>query len=84
MSVGIAPGTAGFIEHIAIVDGGLQVDPRAPASGLLYEAGHISTVAGAVASFATEVVEISETAPVFQRPDPKMVPISALGKGTVG
>ncbi|MDG1580995.1 hypothetical protein [Pseudomonas sp. GOM6] len=44
LSVDIVPGATGFIEHIAIVEGGLQVDPRAPASGLLHEAGHLATI----------------------------------------
>ena len=54
LSVDIVHGATGFIEHIAIVEGGLQVDPRAPASGLLHEAGHISTVAGAVAGIVCD------------------------------
>lgn len=40
----IVPGAAGFIDHVRIKDGGLQVDPRCPASGLLHEAGHLAVV----------------------------------------
>lgn len=32
----------GFIEHVDIVDGELRIDPRAPASGVLHEAGHLA------------------------------------------
>ncbi|MHC5208780.1 hypothetical protein [Pseudomonas chlororaphis] len=42
--VQVEEGASGFIEHVAVVDGGLRVDPKAPASGLLHEAGHLAIV----------------------------------------
>lgn len=44
LQVEVVPGAAGFVEHIAIVDGGLRVDPNARASGILHEAGHLAVV----------------------------------------
>lgn len=44
LTVAVEEGAHGFIEHVAIADGGLRVDPRAPASGLLHEAGHLAIV----------------------------------------
>lgn len=44
LAVAVKSGSKGFIEHIEIVQGGLCVDPRAPASGLLHEAGHLAIV----------------------------------------
>lgn len=44
LTVKVEDGARGFIEHVAILDGGLRVDPRAPASGLLHEAGHLAIV----------------------------------------
>lgn len=44
LTVQIDEGASGFIEHVAIAEGGLRVDPRAPASGLLHEAGHLAIV----------------------------------------
>ncbi|WP_234427201.1 hypothetical protein [Pseudomonas veronii] len=44
LSVHVEEGACGFIENVAIVDGGLQVDPLAPASGLLHEAGHLAVM----------------------------------------
>nr|WP_272955712.1 hypothetical protein [Pseudomonas aeruginosa] len=44
LSVEVVPGAAGFIDHVRIKDGGLQIDPRCPASGLLHEAGHLAVV----------------------------------------
>ncbi len=44
IAVHLAPGASGFIEHVEVVNGGLHVDPRAPASGLLHEAGHLAIV----------------------------------------
>lgn len=42
--VEVENGASGFIEHVAIVSGELRVDPHAPASGLLHEAGHLAIV----------------------------------------
>lgn len=42
LSVSVRPGASGFVEHVHIVEGGLMVDPRARASGLLHEAGHLA------------------------------------------
>lgn len=46
--IGIAvctlPGASGFIEGVEVVNGGLHVDPRARASSLLHEAGHLAIV----------------------------------------
>lgn len=44
IAVQVAPSASGFIEHVEVVNGGLHVDPRAPASGLLHEAGHLAIV----------------------------------------
>lgn len=44
LPVEIEAGSTGFIDHVAVVNGGLRVDPRAPASGLLHEAGHLAVV----------------------------------------
>jgi hypothetical protein len=44
IAVQLAPGASGFIEHVEVVNGGLRVDPRAPASALLHEAGHLAIV----------------------------------------
>lgn len=44
LQVDVVPGAHGFIEHVAVLDGGLQVDPAAPVSGLLHEAGHLAVV----------------------------------------
>ncbi len=44
IAVQLAPGASGFIEHVEVLNGGLHVDPRAPASGLLHEAGHLAIV----------------------------------------
>lgn len=44
IAVAAVPGAKGFIESVAIVEGGLHVDPTAPASGLLHEAGHLAIV----------------------------------------
>ncbi len=44
ITVQSVPGASGFIEHVEVVNGGLHVDPRAPASGLLHEAGHLAIV----------------------------------------
>ncbi|MGI0649473.1 hypothetical protein ACRCPS_31135 [Pseudomonas aeruginosa] len=44
LTVEVVPGAAGFIEHVEVFEGGLRVDPRAPASGLLHEAGHLAIV----------------------------------------
>lgn len=44
ISVQMAPGASGFIDHIEVVNGGLHVDPRATASSLLHEAGHLAIV----------------------------------------
>lgn len=44
IAVQLAPGASGFIEHVEVVNGGLHVDPRAPASALLHEAGHLAIV----------------------------------------
>lgn len=41
-----APGANGFINSIDIRDGVLLVDPAAPASALLHEAGHLATLPG--------------------------------------
>ncbi len=47
-----APGSRGFVEHIDIRDGELLVDPRARASGLLHEAGHIAIIPAEFRVFA--------------------------------
>lgn len=44
IAVQLAPGASGFIEHVEVLNGGLHVDPRAPASALLHEAGHLAIV----------------------------------------
>lgn len=44
LSVKTEAGSSGFIDHVAVVNGGLSVDPSAPASGLLHEAGHLAIV----------------------------------------
>jgi len=44
LSIEVKDGASGFIDHVAVVDGGLQADPKAPASGLLHEAGHLAIV----------------------------------------
>jgi len=44
LSVDIVPGATGFVEHVVITAGGLQVDPRAPASGILHDAAHIALI----------------------------------------
>ena len=42
LSVVIRPGAGGFVSHISILEGALLVDPRASASNILHEAGHIA------------------------------------------
>lgn len=44
LSVQVEAGACGFIEHVAVVEGGLRADPQAPASGLLHEAGHLAVM----------------------------------------
>lgn len=44
LDVEVVPRASGFIEHVEIQDGKLRVDPNAPASGLLHEAGHLAIV----------------------------------------
>lgn len=44
LKVKIQAGASGFVEHINIVDGELLVDPQAPASACLHEAGHLAIV----------------------------------------
>jgi len=44
LTVAVEPGASGFIHFVAVVCGGLRVDPKAPASGLLHEAGHLAIV----------------------------------------
>lgn len=39
LQVEVEAGASGFIDRVAVVEGGLRVDPLAPASGLLHEAG---------------------------------------------
>lgn len=36
------PGAEGFVLHVSIIEGALNVDPRASASNLLHEAGHLA------------------------------------------
>lgn len=40
----VVPGASGFIDHVAIVAGGLHVSPECPVSGLLHEAGHVGVM----------------------------------------
>lgn len=42
LAVSVVEGAQGFLKHVAIVEGGLQVDPRAAVSDLLHEAGHVA------------------------------------------
>lgn len=42
LCVELVPGAKGFVDGVLIVDGGLHVDPSAPVSGLLHEAGHVA------------------------------------------
>lgn len=44
LEVSVKEGSSGFVNHIEVVDGGLRVDPQAPASALLHEAGHLAVV----------------------------------------
>lgn len=44
LDVKVVPGASGFIQFIDIVNGGLCVDPKAPASGILHDAGHLAIV----------------------------------------
>lgn len=44
LTVAVEPGASGFIDHVSVIRGGLRVDPKAPASGLLHEAGHLAIV----------------------------------------
>ena len=40
----LVPGSQGFIDHIRIKQGSLEVDPTCPVSNLLHEAGHLAVV----------------------------------------
>lgn len=42
LAVSVVEGAQGFLKRVAIVAGGLQVDPRAAVSDLLHEAGHVA------------------------------------------
>jgi len=42
----ILPGATGFLEHVRIIEGRLEVDLRCPVSNLLHEAGHLALVPG--------------------------------------
>lgn len=44
LQVQVEAGASGFIDRVAVVEGGLRVDPLAPASGLLHEAGHLAVM----------------------------------------
>lgn len=44
LTVTVTPGAKGFIDDVAMLNGGLLVDPKARASGLLHEAGHLAIV----------------------------------------
>lgn len=44
LPIQIVHGAVGFIEHVRVVDGGLHIDPRASASSILHEAGHLAVM----------------------------------------
>lgn len=44
LPIQIVHGAVGFIEHVRIVGGGLHIDPRASASTILHEAGHLAVM----------------------------------------
>ncbi len=46
------PGATGFTEHVDIIDGVLQIDPRARPSSVLHEAGHLAIIPGEFRRFA--------------------------------
>lgn len=44
LQVEICAGATGFTQHVEVIEGGLMVDPKAEASCLLHEAGHLAIV----------------------------------------
>lgn len=42
LDVSVVPGATGFIDLLAIKDGGLEVDPNCPPNALLHDAGHLA------------------------------------------
>jgi len=46
LPIKVVPGATGFVDHVAIVEGTLHVDPQCRASAMLHDAGHLAIVPG--------------------------------------
>lgn len=51
------PGANGFLPHVRIDAGELLVDPMAPPSDVLHEAGHLATLPGRFRPFASDDID---------------------------
>lgn len=44
LPISVVPDATGFLDHIRVVDGCLEIDPACPVSNVLHEAGHLAVV----------------------------------------